>query len=108
MDGTRLIVGAPNDDGEGNSTSNVGKVYTFALEDGAQTALNKVNIIGDSHFGDGTALSLDGDTLIVGAPGADGFGPATSGSGEVFRFTFAGDDYRGVELSVLTHAMSAW
>ncbi len=56
----------------------------------------------------GRSVALDGDTLIVGAPGADGFGPATSGSGEVFRFTFAGDDYRGVELSVLTHAMSAW
>ena len=55
----------------------------------------------------GRSVALDGDTLIVGAPGADGFGPATSGSGEVFRFTFAGDDYRGVELSVLTHAMSA-
>ena len=103
MDGTRLIVGAPNDDGEGNSTSNVGKVCTFALEDGAQTALNKVNIIGDSHFGDGTALSLDaGDKLgmsvsldqgriMIGAEGDDGATNRVQDAGAVYLYSTGSD-----------------
>lgn len=108
MDGTRLIVGAPNDDGEGNSTSNVGKVCTFALEDGAQTALNKVNIIGDSHFGDGTALSLDaGDKLgmsvsldqgriMIGAEGDDGATNRVQDAGAVYLYSTG---YDGLTLS---------
>ncbi len=103
MDGTRLIVGAPNDDGEGNSASNVGKVYTFALEDGAQTALNNVNIIGDSHFGDGTALSLDaGDKLgmsvsldqgriVIGAEGDDGATNRVQDAGAVYLYSTGSD-----------------
>ncbi|MBT6313180.1 MAG: hypothetical protein HOJ21_08255, partial [Alphaproteobacteria bacterium] len=47
----------------------------------------------------GKSLALDGDTLIVGAPGADGFGSPLSSSGEAYRFTFAGDGFRGVELT---------
>ena len=110
MDGTRLIVGAPNDDGESNSTSNVGKVYTFALEDGAQTALNKVNIIGDSHFGDGTALSLDaGDKLgmsvsidqgriMIGAEGDDGATNRVQDAGAVYLYSTGFDGLGDIRL----------
>ena len=99
LDGTRMIVGAPKDDGQNNAAIDVGKVYSYVLEDGDATALNQINIIGDSHFGDGTALSLDANDLfgtsvsldqgriVIGAEGDDGAFNRARDTGAVYLYT---------------------
>jgi hypothetical protein len=80
-DGTTLAVGAPNEDSAAagtdgdrsdNSLSASGAVYVFARGVGSwsQQAYIKAHDPGEYHmFGSSVALSADGATLVVGAPG---------------------------------------
>lgn len=69
LSGGWLAVGAPGDDG---SALNSGRVYLYQRNNGgfdeSPTATLKPDIV---HSGDsfGTSLSLEGDLLVVGAPG---------------------------------------
>jgi hypothetical protein len=69
LSGGWLAVGAPGEDG---SAPNSGRVYLYERKNGAfdekPTASLKPDIV---HDGDsfGTSVSLDGDLLVVGAPG---------------------------------------
>lgn len=104
-DGSILAAGARMDDGPDDSVANSGAVYVFAREGEswsqqaylrASNAGGAVNIWspGDS-FGASVALSADGATLAVGAPGedSDGSSPDNNGvetAGAVYVFTRAG------------------
>ena len=103
LDGTRLAVGAYEDDGAGNAASDTGAVYLFSFADGAfttpilQATLGK-GYTGGKNFdvsgleaGDvfGSSVSLDGNRLAVGAYLDDGAANAVSNGGAVYLFSFA-------------------
>jgi hypothetical protein len=82
-DGTTLAVGAVEEDGNGtgttgdptnNAASNAGAVYVFVRgTDGwtQQAYVKALNSGASDAFGQALALSADGSTLAVGAPGED-------------------------------------
>ncbi len=100
-DGNTLAVGAPGEDASPASPSdnikkNSGAVYVFGHIGGAiwaqQAYLKASNLDVDDAFGTSVALSADGSTLAIGAPGEDGNGtdPANNAeqdSGAVYLFT---------------------
>ncbi|MBK8171582.1 MAG: hypothetical protein IPK60_14710 [Sandaracinaceae bacterium] len=82
-DGTTLVVGAPFEDSaatgiNGNQSSNAaadsGAVYVFIRTGDTWTQeayIKASNTQASDNFGHGVALSADGNTLVVGAPGED-------------------------------------
>lgn len=111
-DGRRLAVGAPFDDGYGNTATDSGAVYLYGFADTAFTggALHATLGVGYSggknldltgtvsagdEFGQAVALDQSGSRLAVGAPadyGASGFAYY---SGSVHLFTFSDDLFSG-------------
>lgn len=87
IDGDRIAAGAWGDDDE---KENSGAIYLFEFEDGSWGQTDKLKIE-DAGRGDrlGTALALDGDSLLAGVPLADELG-ANSGAAYVFDFDGAG------------------
>ncbi len=85
VDGNAVAVGAPYEDGSGDSLSNSGAVYVFERDtngDWQQAAYLKAsNALNNDRFGRSVALS--GNTLVVGAIGVDD--PANN-SGAVYVF----------------------
>jgi len=82
MDGRTLVVGAPNEDsaargiggdGGNNDAEDSGAVYVyFRAQDGTwllEAYIKSANSDAGDRFG--SAVSLDGETLVVGAPGED-------------------------------------
>ncbi len=101
LDGNQLAVGAPNDDGSGNVESGSGVVYLYSFNDSSFSGGQLEGIIGEGYTGGkninlnldtndnfGSALSLDGTSLAVGAPSDDGQGNSASGTGAVYFYTF--------------------
>ncbi|MDM7955961.1 MBG domain-containing protein [Blastomonas sp.] len=104
LDGNRLAVGAPFDDGAGNSNPNAGAVYLFTFGDAQFSAPVLQSVIGSGYSGGknlsvarldasdmfGTSVSLDGLRLAVGAPGDDGLNNNSGDldAGAVYLFTF--------------------
>ncbi len=86
--GNTLVVGAPGEDGDGDSLPDSGAVYVFRRTDGRwhQQAYLKASNAGVSRlFGTSVALNSSdrlGITLAVGAPEDD---PDHNGAGYVFR-----------------------
>lgn len=79
LDGNTLAVGARNEAGPTNIATGAGAVYIFVRNttsgDWSQTAyLRAENADTGDNFGQAVALSDDGYTLAVGAPGEDGNG----------------------------------
>ena len=104
LDGNRLVVGAPRDEGRNNNLGNAGAAYLFTFEDDAFNTGRQVGILGagytdftglsllgtglEEQDNFGTAVSLDGSRLAVGARFDDGAGNARIDSGAVYLFTF--------------------
>ena len=100
LDGDRLAVGAPFDDGPDAEEDDVGAVYVFkrtgstwALEveiskqtTNASSKIVNLSVLKDlDHFG--RSVSLDGDRLAVGAPTDDGTNATDSGAAYIFKRT---------------------
>ena len=87
IDGTTLVVGAPSDT-EGASYVH-GTAYVFTFADGDWTLADRLMVPGNQGYtimgGDrfGEAVSISGDTLVVGAPWDDE-GGSSSGAAYVF------------------------
>ncbi len=104
LDGNRLVVGAPRDEGRSNTLGNAGAAYLFTFEDDAFNTGRQVGLLGAGYFdfgglsllgigleeqdNFGTAVSLDGSRLAVGARFDDGAGNSKIDSGAVYLFTF--------------------
>ncbi len=104
LDGTRLAIGAPGDDGSnGTCTSDCGAVYLYTFTDSAFTGGDLKAVIGDGYnirskdinitLGNndafGTSVSLDNTRLAIGARWDDGSsGTCTSDCGGVYLYTF--------------------
>ncbi len=103
LDGNRLAVGASLDDGASNGFDAAGAVYLFSFADAAFSTPTLEGILGagysggknlsvtDLEAGDqfGSAVSLDGNQLTVGATLDDGAGNTANDSGAVYLFSFA-------------------
>ncbi len=113
--GDRLAVGAENDDGSGNGSTNSGAVYLFTFDDAQFTSGKVETIIGSSYsgsknvnvsaldaddrFGSGVSLNADGDRLAVGAVRDDGSSGSTTDAGAVYLFTFTDTSFSGGSLA---------
>jgi len=82
LDGRTLVVGAPDEDsaargidgeGDNNDAPDSGAVYVYVRAEDGTWRLEAYIKSANSDAGDrfGSAVSLDGDTLVVGAPGED-------------------------------------
>lgn len=83
-DGNTLAVGAPSEDGSGNSSTDSGAVYVFANSSTGwtqQAYLKTTTVLAGANFGESVALSSDGNTLVAGAPLED------SNAGSIYVFT---------------------
>jgi filamentous hemagglutinin family protein len=112
LDGNRLAVGAPNDDGAGNSLSNSGAVYLFTFADGAFSNPTLAATLGKNYAGGinynlstldvgdgfGISVSLDGNRLAVGASSDDGAANAHLDVGAVYLFSFSDSAFNGATL----------
>jgi len=80
VDGDSAVVGAPFD------ASNAGSAYVFVRTDGAWSQTGETLASSDAAAGDafGTAVAIDGDTVVVGARLADVGGNADAGAAYVF------------------------
>jgi hypothetical protein len=89
IDGDTLVVGAPDED------NIVGAVYVFTrigTEWSQQVTLRSSNTQGEAAFG--WSVTLDGDTVVVGAPAEDSSANSTaSGSGVVYVFARVGSSW---------------
>jgi len=84
ISGDIAVVGAPGDDEHGSSA---GAAYVFGRDVGGTNNWGQITKLhaGDPQPGDffGLSVSVDGDFVIIGAPGDDPYG-ASSGSAYVF------------------------
>jgi hypothetical protein len=103
-DGSIVVVGATGEAGDGhgdapnNHAPGAGAVYAFSLQDGQlkQSAYLKAPDAGaGGAFGQSVALSVDGKTLVVGAPGApDNDNPGLTLAGAAYVFTRANGQWK--------------
>ncbi len=114
-DGTRVVVGAANDDGVANGCTDCGAAYlfTYASTNFTTGALSgrigqgytggtnvDVTTLGtNDHFGAALSLSSTSTRLAVGTPGDDGGTNACSDCGAVFVFNFTNGSYAGGVLA---------
>ena len=84
LQGDIVVVGAPF--GPGGASANQGAVYVFRKSGATWTQVAKLTA-SDGVAGDqfGAAVSMNGDSVVVGAPGADVAGAADRGAAYVFR-----------------------
>lgn len=91
--GDTLVAGAPGDDGPDDLSSSSGAAYVFKRRGGSwaqQAYLRADNQDLDDNFGQAVALSSDGNTVAVGAPGEDGGDNKTTDWGAAYVFTTDG------------------
>ncbi|MEK7950058.1 EF-hand domain-containing protein [Luteolibacter soli] len=90
LDGDRAIVSAPDDDEGGGMME--GSVHAFTKSAGNWSHVQMIRATGTGYNAAfGSAIALEGDTLLVGAPLADGPGRAYEGG--VFEFTASGGSW---------------
>ena len=85
LDTDLLVVGAPRHDHSGLITPGAAYVYRF---DGTTWVEEQKLVVGNAALGDifGEAVDVDGDNIVVGAPGRDGSGGANYGAAYVWEF----------------------
>jgi filamentous hemagglutinin family protein len=107
LDGTRLVVGAPYDDGLNNVAYNTGAVYLYNFTDSEFSGGTLIKTIGSGYSIDpglgnsdlfGTAVSLDGERLAVGVAYDDGLNNVSTNSGDVYLYKFDDLNFTGGSL----------
>ncbi len=101
-DSTRLVVGAPGDDGSGDSNNDSGAVYLISFTDSSfsnpsltatigsgYSDLDLTNLDNNDQFGSAVAINNDASKLVVGALGDDGDINSTSDVGAVYLLSFS-------------------
>ncbi|MGC6536426.1 MAG: YDG domain-containing protein, partial [Candidatus Puniceispirillaceae bacterium] len=113
-DGKRLAVGAPGDDGSGNSGTNRGAVYLFTFNDTSFDGGQLITTVGSGYntgsdfsvstladgdaFGSGVSLDYDANRLAVGAEG-DAGPDGKSGAGAAYLIEFGDASFTSASLS---------
>ena len=115
--GDRLAVGAPEDDGAGDTRYDAGAVYLFSFEDRSFSGGTLAATVGKDRiggkdldpdglwtgdgFGRGVSLNAAGDRLAVGAPGDDGANGSGQDTGAVYLFSFEDGSWSGGKASAV-------
>ncbi len=89
LSGYTVLVGAPNNNVGGTGTSK-GAAYVFVKDKSWYLSQTLTASDGAAEDGFGTAVALDGDTALIGAPGND---EAAPNGGAVYVFTRSGQDW---------------
>ena len=111
LNGNGLAVGARLGDGTGNSKGESGEIYLYSFSDSFFSGGTLEVTIGDGYSGGknfdqtldagdrfGSAVSLDGNRLAVGAREADGSSNSTGESGEIYLYSFSDSFFSGGTL----------
>ena len=99
-DGSRFVVGAPANDGNGIDAGHV-RVYNFNSSSNSYTQLG-LDIDGEAindRFGTSVSISPDGTTIVVGTPFNDGNG-RDSGHVRVYTFNTNNNNFEQVGLDI--------
>ena len=99
-DGSRFVVGAPANDGNGIDAGHV-RVYNFNSSSNSYTQLG-LDIDGEAindRFGTSVSISPDGTTIVVGTPFNDGNG-RDSGHVRVYTFNTNKNNFEQVGLDI--------
>ena len=112
--GDRLAAGAFGDDGAANLATDSGAVYVLGFADSSFTGgsllatagkgysggnnIDVANLENSDGFGRAVAFNAAGDRLAAGAFNDDGSGNLAPGSGAVYVFGFAGNNFTGGSL----------
>jgi filamentous hemagglutinin family protein len=113
LDGNRLAVGARQDGGVNNATSGAGAVYLYTFSDSTFSTVGTLEAkIGSGYSGTkdihhlldtgdqfGTAVSLDGNRLVVGSAADDGQTNIITDTGSVYLYTFTDSVFSGGALA---------
>ena len=108
LDGLRLAIGAPYDNGSGNTRADSGAVYLYTFDDSYFTNINHIGTLGYGYIGAndtniplaisdlfGNGVSLDGLNLVVGSPGNDGLTGTITDAGAAYLFQFSDLQFSG-------------
>jgi hypothetical protein len=113
--GDRLAVGAPSDDGFGNTVPDTGAVHLFSLSNTGPVSPTYVGSMGRNYagsndidvgvsveandgFGTSVALNAAGDRLAIGSPNDDGVGNSGTNLGAVRLYSFSGSSFASGSL----------
>jgi filamentous hemagglutinin family protein len=112
LDGNRMAVGAQRDDGFNDVGTDRGAVYLYSFSDSSFSGGVLQGIIGQGYTGGkninlaldnsdyfGSAVSLDGNRLAVGAYLDDGLANVGADRGAVYLFNFADSVFTGGTLT---------
>ncbi|MES2728485.1 MAG: MBG domain-containing protein, partial [Pseudomonadota bacterium] len=114
LDGNRLVVGAPADDGVDGFNTNQGAYHFFTFTDAAFSGGTYQGTMGTGYTGgkninlpfntspDGQSermgISLSGTRVAIGVPYDDGFDNRTGDAGAVFLYNFADTSFSSATL----------
>ena len=111
LDGTRLAVGASSGAGYENAQGSTGEVYLFSFDDLAFNNGTLQAMIGEDYTGGknididldnqdyfGSSVSLDGNSLVVGAEGDNGFNNQTVATGAAYLISFTDNAFSGGQV----------
>ena len=109
-DASRIAVSSPNhDDGDGG-LPNTGLVQVFEYEGGLTWMQLGGNMMGDSsssgQFGFAMAMSGDGNSVVASSPKSSSLGGAEKNVGSVRVFSFDGNDWMQMGLTIYGAAAS--
>ena len=111
LNGNRVVVGSPNDDGNNNSYNFTGAVYLYTFTDSTFAGGQLQGIIGRGYNGNknidqpldnydsfGNTLELKNNQLVVGSFLDDGFNNSKTDSGAVYLYNFTDSNFLGGSL----------
>ncbi|MBL8641495.1 MAG: filamentous hemagglutinin N-terminal domain-containing protein [Alphaproteobacteria bacterium] len=112
LDGRKLAIGDPNNNGFNDIHVNSGAVYLYSFTDDLFNGGVLEAIIGDGYSGGknysqdlrpsdyfGISLSLDGNRLVVGSHGNDGSANNSSAAGAVYLYQFTDSVFSNISLT---------
>jgi len=95
IDAQTAVIASMYDDGPTNTTPEAGAVYVFVRDANGgweqQAVLRAANPNSDDFFG--SAIAIDGDTIVVGAPYDDGPSNSNTDFGAVYVFVRSGGNW---------------
>jgi hypothetical protein len=86
-DGSRVAIGAPDNDGGGGSQSGHVRIYEYSGSAWTQLGNDIDGESGVDQSGYAVAMSSDGSRVAIGAPGNDGGGGSQSGHVRIYEYS---------------------
>ena len=108
-DGTRVVIGALNNDGNGDSAGHV-RVYEYSNSEWTQMGSDIDGDAEDDRLGDAVSINSDGTVIAIGATGHDVVANVTTTSVTIRAYPNkrAGNHVHNSHFSVATAGTSFW